>query len=377
MARLGELGKVYVVWGPPYSGKTTYVKNNKHRKSIVLDMDYLQSAFELCDNVHMHSNCALGISTLVRNFVLDYVPVLILGGIDVWIITASPDKKVAEDFVKRFDAELITIDADASTCIEHFENDTSRNQDSLSAYNVIDKWFNDRKCVSKPLQQSSDKCISQSLQNFMEPLISEFNKQNIDYFITGSVGIYLETGISLGRVSSDLDLVLNKSDVEKVIAICDKLGYEYHDYRQNPLSIEGYIPHYCMINNEYAHSGIVLFDRLEDDTVVLCNSYVDNFGVIARYYYLDKAFLSCASEAKYNGVLYKLLSKDETFFHKLRYAREKDFQDYDKLKSCLDIERIKMFAKLFRDAKSCVTQSYFDGPSKIISISDGIEPDIF
>ena len=62
---------------------------------------------------------------------------------------------------------------------------------------------------------------------------------------------YLETGISLGRVSSDLDLVLNKSDVEKVIAICDKLGYEYHDYRQNPLSIEGYMPHYCMINNEY------------------------------------------------------------------------------------------------------------------------------
>ena len=77
------------------------------------------------------------------------------------------------------------------------------------------------------------------------------------------------------------------------------------------------------------------------------------------------------------NAIYKLLSKDETFFHKLRYAREKDFQDYDKLKLCLNIEKIKMFAKLFRDAKSCVTHSHFDGPSRVIFISDGIEPDIF
>lgn len=283
MARLGELGKVYVVWGPPYSGKTTYVKSNKDRQSIVLDMDYLQSAFELCDNVHNHSigGCAWGISMLVRNFVLNYVPVLILGGIDVWIISASPDKKAVDDFVKRFDAELIVMDVDVSTCIEHFENDTTRGQDKFSAYTLIDKWFNDKECVVESLPQSSDECVLQPLQSFMESLISEFNKQNIDYFITGSVGIYLETGVSLGRMFSDLDLVLNKSDVEKVIAICNKFGYTYTDYRQNPLSVKGYEPHYCTINNEGVHSGIVLFDRLDDNTIVLCNAHVDNFGVIA------------------------------------------------------------------------------------------------
>jgi predicted kinase len=59
-----SIQKVYIVYGPPLSGKTTYVRASKGRKDLVLDLDELYRAITLLPPYDKPSELALNIFQL-------------------------------------------------------------------------------------------------------------------------------------------------------------------------------------------------------------------------------------------------------------------------------------------------------------------------
>jgi predicted AAA+ superfamily ATPase len=64
--------KVYIVYGPPLSGKTTYVRASKGRKDLVLDLDELYRAITLLPLYEKPNELATNVFQL-RDILLDQI----------------------------------------------------------------------------------------------------------------------------------------------------------------------------------------------------------------------------------------------------------------------------------------------------------------
>lgn len=131
---------VYIVYGPPLSGKTTFVKQNMRRGDIVVDMDSLfeavsfQSAYDKPNNILQNVRC-------IHDLLIDNIKTRYGKWWNAWIIGGYADKHKREQLANAVGAELVFCDISKDECITRLEQDEGRKYCKSEWIKYIDMWF--------------------------------------------------------------------------------------------------------------------------------------------------------------------------------------------------------------------------------------------
>lgn len=128
--------RLVIVYGPPCSGKTTYVKEHMDDGDIVIDMDYIKSSI-LFKNIHDEID-KNNIKYLfkIREFILKNPK----KDSKIWLITTKKEHGL-EDYYKEI--EVINTLKSKDEIYKMVENDKSR-KDKEKWRNIVDNWFLDK-----------------------------------------------------------------------------------------------------------------------------------------------------------------------------------------------------------------------------------------
>jgi predicted kinase len=132
--------KVYIVYGAPASGKTSYVRRHKVEGDLVVDLDSIKRALSLDDRVVPESLVKIAIS--VRDHLYDLISLKRVSCHSVWVIGCLPHRNQRNDLRRRLNAELVFIDESEQACIERAMNDPTRTDKELQKQ-IIGQWFQD------------------------------------------------------------------------------------------------------------------------------------------------------------------------------------------------------------------------------------------
>ncbi|MBH1941645.1 HNH endonuclease [Mobilitalea sibirica] len=134
---------VYIIYGPPMSGKTTYVYENMEPGDLIVDMDRLYHAVSLRPMYDKPDNLKYNVFS-IRNHIIDNIKTRYGGFRTAWIIGGYPEKFTREKLAEDIGAELIYVETSKELCIERLEccNDyRAEHKDEWVQY--IEKWFED------------------------------------------------------------------------------------------------------------------------------------------------------------------------------------------------------------------------------------------
>lgn len=132
---------IYIVYGPPLSGKTTYVLENKGERDLVIDMDRLFEAVTLLDRYNKPD--ALKYNVLaIRNTLIDNIKTRYGNFESAWIVGGYADRYEREKLASDLGAELIFIEATKEECYEKLTSVEDKRKDEANDWILyINKWF--------------------------------------------------------------------------------------------------------------------------------------------------------------------------------------------------------------------------------------------
>lgn len=140
--RFGYQGakEVYLVYGPPMSGKTTFVREQLSRGDIVVDMDALYAAVTMLPQYDKPDNLYNNVIT-IHNLLLDNIRTRYGKWHTAWIIGGYADKYKRERLANDLGAELIYCAVSNEECLSRLELDEDRQYRKDEWKGYIDKWF--------------------------------------------------------------------------------------------------------------------------------------------------------------------------------------------------------------------------------------------
>ena len=107
---------IYIVWGSPCAGKTTYVDENCLRDDIIVDIDRIYSAITNDRSGRLYGN----VMQVYRSLV-DMVKTRNGKWVNAWIVRTLPLSVDRERLSAEVGGELIHIDTDRETCLARAE----------------------------------------------------------------------------------------------------------------------------------------------------------------------------------------------------------------------------------------------------------------
>jgi predicted kinase/RNA polymerase subunit RPABC4/transcription elongation factor Spt4 len=131
---------VYLIYGPPMSGKTTFVKENISRGDLIVDMDQLYAAVSMLPYYDKPDNLLTNVRG-IHNQLVDNIKTRYGKWNDAWVIGGYADKYKRERLAEDLGAELIFCDVSKDECLRRLSLDADRQyrQDEWKEY--INKWF--------------------------------------------------------------------------------------------------------------------------------------------------------------------------------------------------------------------------------------------
>ena len=135
--------KVYLVYGAPCSGKTTFVNGIKGNSDLIIDIDNIWQC--LTGGARYEKPDALKTNVFaVRDCLLDMVRTRAGKWENAYIITGAPRESDRRRYVDRYGAELIHIDTDKEECLKRLYGDCKRPKTHLEAWTgYIEQYFAD------------------------------------------------------------------------------------------------------------------------------------------------------------------------------------------------------------------------------------------
>lgn len=119
--------KVYMVWGAPRSGKTSYVDMVKDQGDVVVDMDAI---WQCMGGKDLDKPSALKpVVFALRDKLYECILMHLGSWENAYIITTRPDERLAD----KLGAELIYIPSDRETCLSRCDNEAWRG--------YVNAWF--------------------------------------------------------------------------------------------------------------------------------------------------------------------------------------------------------------------------------------------
>lgn len=126
--------KVYIVYGSPCSGKSTWVKENAYPDDLIIDLDSIWECICTTDRYHKPNRLkanAFGI----RDTLLDQVRTRTGMWRNAYVIGGYPLATDRQRLADKLGAELIFIDTDKNTCLARAMNDEWKK--------YIEEWWED------------------------------------------------------------------------------------------------------------------------------------------------------------------------------------------------------------------------------------------
>ncbi len=134
--------EVILVYGPPLSGKTTYVKANKSFSDIVVDLDKLQEAITLMP-VYQEVPAVKRNLFSVRDLLLDHIKTRYGKWKTAWIIGGYPNTYDRDTLIKSLEVDAaILIETSKEECLNRLEQvNDYRKEYKAEWQSYINKWF--------------------------------------------------------------------------------------------------------------------------------------------------------------------------------------------------------------------------------------------
>ena len=130
--------KVYLVYGAPLSGKTSYVKENMRQGDLIIDMDNIWACISGCDR-YVKPKVLKSIVFHMRDELYDMVKMRVGKWNACWVIGGYPYTHERERILDMLDAEPIFIDTSYDECIARLEKSNDRDKSQWKIF--IDDWF--------------------------------------------------------------------------------------------------------------------------------------------------------------------------------------------------------------------------------------------
>ncbi len=132
---------VYIVYGPPCSGKTTFVRNNMKQGDIVIDLDRIYQAISFCQ-LYSNPDSLLNNTLAVRDKIIENIKYKYGGWKSAWIIGGYPQKAQREKLAADLGAELVYIETTYEQCIERLKSCTDYRGEHFDEWKeYIRRWF--------------------------------------------------------------------------------------------------------------------------------------------------------------------------------------------------------------------------------------------
>ena len=132
--------RVYIVYGPPLSDKTSFVQNSKGRKNLVLDLDELYQAITLLPAYDKPTELAMNVYRL-RDSLLDQIKIRLGKWQNAWIIGGYPLQSERQRLATALGAEVIYVDASEEECLRRLFNDRDKLPFQTEWQKYIHDWF--------------------------------------------------------------------------------------------------------------------------------------------------------------------------------------------------------------------------------------------
>lgn len=131
--------RVYLVYGSPCAGKTTYVNSVATRNDLIVDLDKIHRAICIC-GLYDKPDATKRVAFNVRDYLLDEVRTATprRKWQDAYIIGTYPDRIDRDMFVQDYGAKLVHIDTSKEECIKRAYQDIERS----SIRDAVIGWIN-------------------------------------------------------------------------------------------------------------------------------------------------------------------------------------------------------------------------------------------
>ena len=130
--------QVYLVYGPPCSGKVAYVKDVALKGDLIIDLDSIWEAVSGCAR-YTKPGSLKAVVFAVRDTLLDSVKYRRGRWNNAYVIGGYPLISERERLINELGAREIFIDVSKEDCIANLEADTAR--DSKEWLQYIEDWF--------------------------------------------------------------------------------------------------------------------------------------------------------------------------------------------------------------------------------------------
>lgn len=124
--------KVYIVYGSPCSGKSTWVKENATKDDLILDIDSIWECITVCDKLHKPNRLKANVFG-IRDAIMDQIRMRVGQWKHAFVIGTYPLRMDRQRLADRLGAELIYIDAAKDLCLSRAANDEWKK--------YINEWF--------------------------------------------------------------------------------------------------------------------------------------------------------------------------------------------------------------------------------------------
>ena len=130
--------EIYIVYGSPLSGKTTWVKENMSEGDLLIDMDNIWECIS-GQKRFIKPPRLNAVAFMVRDQLIDAVKHRLGKWQNAYIIGGYPLISERERMVKELGARLIYIEADKNECLSRLEACDDRDKSEWKKY--IDTWW--------------------------------------------------------------------------------------------------------------------------------------------------------------------------------------------------------------------------------------------
>lgn len=130
--------QVFLVYGSPLSGKTTWVKDNASEGDLIIDMDSIWQCVSGCKR-YVKPNRLKAIVFKTRDMLIESVKYRYGKWNTAWIIGGFPYAAERERLIKDLGAREVFIDTEKAECIRRLQADKDRNTEEYQRY--IEEWF--------------------------------------------------------------------------------------------------------------------------------------------------------------------------------------------------------------------------------------------
>ena len=129
--------QVYIVYGAPLSGKSTWVKENACEGDLILDIDNIWQAVSGCDR-YVKPNRLKSVVFKTRDCLLDIIKYRAGKWNNAYVIGGYALASERERLAQELGARLIYIECDKQTCLDRLAADDKRGEEWKD---YIEDWF--------------------------------------------------------------------------------------------------------------------------------------------------------------------------------------------------------------------------------------------